>query len=326
MWFSKSTRDVLKELNVDAGSGLSEKEALARLKKYGPNKLKEKKKKTILQLFLAQLNDTLIYVLFGAVVITLFMGEYIDSIIILLVIIINAVLGVAQEVKAGKAIEALQKMASPKALVKRDGEVKEIASEKVVPGDILILDAGRFIAADLRLIESANLQIEESALTGESIPSAKNADLIFGDPQTPLGDRVNSAFMSTLVTYGRGIGVVTETGMKTEVGKIADVIETEEPPTPLEIRLDELGKMLGKLAIGVCILIFLIALLQGRDLAEMFLTAISLAVASIPEGLAAIVAVVLSIGILASMFTALIVTKLIFDYLIYVRKIRKLSI
>lgn len=298
MWYSKTVEETLKELNVDPALGLSDNEAKLRLEKYGPNKLKGKKKKTIFQLFFAQLQDTLIYVLFGAVIITLVMGEYIDSIIILLVIIINAALGVAQEVKAGKAIEALQKMSSPKALVKRNGEVKEINSEEVVPGDIIILDAGRFIAADLRLIESANLQIEESALTGESVPSHKDAKVEFKDPQTPLGDRVNLAFMSTLVSYGRGTGAVIETGMKTEVGKIADIIDAgEEAPTPLEIRLDELGKMLGKMAVGICIIIFAIALLQGRDLAEMFLTAVSLAVASIPEGLAAIVAVVLSIGV-----------------------------
>ena len=298
MWFSKSIEDTLEALHVDAATGLSEEEAEARLAKYGPNKLQGKKKKTILQLFFAQLQDALIYVLFGAVVITLFMGEYIDAVIILLVIIVNAVLGVAQEVKAGKAIEALQKMSAPKALVKRNGEVREIESEKVVPGDILVLDAGRFIAADLRLIESANLQIEESALTGESVPADKDAKAMFDNPQTPLGDRENSAFMSTLVTYGRGVGVAVETGMNTEVGKIADIIDQEEETlTPLEKRLDKLGKTLGKLAVGICVLIFIIALLQGRDLAEMFLMAVSLAVASIPEGLAAIVAVVLSIGV-----------------------------
>jgi len=298
VWFSKSIEETLKEFDVNPSKGLSEKEAEARLQKYGPNKLQGKKKKTILQLFIAQLRDTLIYVLLGAVVITIFLEEYIDAVIILLVIIINAVLGVAQEVKAGKAIEALQKMSSPKALVKRNGEVKEINSEKGVPCDILILDAGRFIAADLRLIESANLQIEESVLTGESVPSDKNAKLVLENPQTPLGDIVNSAFMSTLVTYGRGTGVTVETGMKTEVGKIADIIDSvEEEPTPLQVRLDELGKTLGKLAIVICIIIFIIALIQGRDLAEMFLTAVSLAVASIPEGLAAIVAVVLSIGV-----------------------------
>jgi len=288
---------MLKTLNVDPTIGLSEEEAVMRLEKYGPNKLQEKKKKTIPQLFMEQLKDALIYVLFGASIITLFMGEYVDTTIILLVIIINAVLGVTQQVKAGKAIEALREMASPKALVKRNGEVKEIDSEKIVPGDILILDAGRFIAADLRLIESVNLKIEESALTGESIPSNKDAEFILDNPQTPLGDRSNSAFMSTLVTYGRGVGVVVRTGMETEVGKIAEVIETEEPPTPLEIRLGELGKTLGKLAVGICVLIFIIALLQGRNWSEMFLMSVSLAVASIPEGLVAIVAVVLSIGV-----------------------------
>ena len=297
MWFTKSIEETLEELNVDPSTGLSEEEASVRLEKYGPNMIQKKKKRTILQLFLSQLNNTLIYVLFGAVVITLFMREYIDAVIILLVIIINAVLGVVQEVKAGKAIEALKKMSYPKALVKRGGEVKEINSEKVVPGDILILDAGRFIAADLRLIESVNLKIEESVLTGESVPSSKDVKFFTDNTKTPLGDRVNMGFMSTLVTYGRGVGVVVETGMGTEVGKIADIIDTEEELTPLEIRLHELGKTLGKLAIGSCLLIFLIALLQGRDVPEMFLTAVSLAVASIPEGLVAIVTVVLSIGV-----------------------------
>jgi Ca2+-transporting ATPase len=298
MWFIKSNEEVLNELDVDLLQGLSEEEAKIRLAKYGPNKLTAKKKKNILQLFVAQLQEWLIYILFAAVVITLFMGEYIDSVIILLVIIVNAVLGVVQEVKAGKAIEALQKMSFPKALVRRNGEVKEVDSENVVPGDILILDAGRFIAADIRLIESANLQIEESALTGESVPSEKNALLAYTDPKTPLGDRDNIAFMSTLVTNGRAVGVVVETGMNTEVGKIAHIINSEEKTkTPLEIRLDQLGKTLGKIAIGICVFIFLIALIQGRELTEMFLMSVSLAVAAIPEGLAAIVAVVLSIGV-----------------------------
>ena len=298
MWFSRSIEAVLTELHVDPAQGLSEAEAKARLLKYGPNKLTAKKKKSIFQLLLAQLQDWLIYVLFAAVVITLFMGEYIDSIIILAVIILNAVLGVAQEVRAGNAIEALQKIASPKALVRRDGIVKEIDSESVVPGDILVLNAGRYIAADLRLLESANLQIEESALTGESVPSPKDAAVTLGAPNTPLGDRENAAFMSTLVTAGRGVGVTVGTGMQTEVGKIATILKDEvDLKTPLEIRLDKLGKSLGKIAIGICVLIFVIALLQGRNLAEMFLLSVSLAVASIPEGLAAIVAIVLSIGV-----------------------------
>ncbi|TPE45350.1 cation-translocating P-type ATPase [Pontibacter mangrovi] len=298
MWFSKSIEESLAAFEVSPAQGLSEAEAQARLQKYGPNALKGKKKKTILQLFIAQLQDWLIYVLLAAVVITALMGEYTDTIIILVVILLNAVLGVAQEVKAGNAIEALQKIASPKALVRREGTTKEIRSEDVVPGDILILDAGRFIAADLRLIESANLKIEESALTGESMPATKDADQTLPDPQTPIGDRHNSAYMSTLVTYGRGVGVVVATGMQTEVGKIASIIDTEEEvTTPLEARLEKLGKTLGKLAIGICALIFVVALLQGRDLVEMFLISVSLAVASIPEGLAAIVAIVLSIGV-----------------------------
>lgn len=297
MWYSKSIHEVVEEFKVDPSTGLSESEAKTRLEKYGPNKLKGQPKKSILQMFTAQLKDWLIYVLFAAVIITIFLGEYIDAIIILLVIILNAVLGVIQEVKAGNAIEALQKMSSPKSLVKRDGQVKEIDSEQVVPGDILLLDAGRFISADIRLIETANLQVEESALTGESVPSEKDAMLIH-EVKTPLGDRENLAFMSTMATYGRGVGVVIGTGMNTEVGTIASIIEgEEEAKTPLEIRLNNLGKTLGKIAIGICIFIFLVSLVQGRNLAEMFLVAVSLAVAAIPEGLAAIVAVVLSIGV-----------------------------
>jgi len=297
MWFSKSIEEVLNEFRVDPAIGLEEQEAKARLEKYGRNKLKGQKKKSILQMFGAQLKDWLIYVLVAAVIITLFLGEYIDAIIIVMVIILNAVLGVIQEVKAGNAIEALQKMSSPKSLVRRDGEVKEIDSELVVPGDILILDAGRFISADLRLIETANLQVEESALTGESVPSEKAAMLVH-DPKTPLGDRENLAFMTSIITYGRGVGVTIGTGMNTEVGKIANIIEgEEEPKTPLEIRLNNLGKTLGKIAIGICIFIFVVSYFQGRDLAVMFLLAVSLAVAAIPEGLAAIVAVVLSIGV-----------------------------
>ena len=298
MWFSKSQNEVLKEFGVDSSVGLSESEAKARLDKYGLNKLKGKPKKSILTLFLSQLKDMLIYVLLAATIITLIIGEIADSVIILLVIILNAVIGVIQEYKAEKAVEALQKMTTPKSVVRRDGVIKEINSENVVPGDIIILDAGRFISADLRLIESANLQIEESALTGESVPTSKNANTVFEDPKTPVGDKANMAFLSTLVTYGRGEGVVVATAMDTEIGKIAKILEDDDDEmTPLQRRLDELGRILGFLAIGICALIFIIALIQKRDLFEMFLTAISLAVAAIPEGLAAIVAIVLALGV-----------------------------
>ena len=298
MWYTKTKEEVLKEINVDPTLGLTEEESKVRLEKYGANKLVVKKKKSFFQLFLAQFNQWLIYILFSAVIITVIMAEYVDAIIIILVIITNAVLGVIQEMKASKAIEALRKMSFPKALVRRNGEIKEVNSREVVPGDILILDAGRFIVADIRLIESANLYIEESALTGESTSTEKDASVIFEDSKTALGDRANLAFMSTLVTSGRGVGVVVETGMRTEVGKITNLINTEKKSkTPLEIRLDKLGKTLGLFAIGICIVIFIIALLQGRNLAEMFILSVSLAVAAIPEGLAAIVAVVLSIGV-----------------------------
>ncbi|WP_033163928.1 cation-translocating P-type ATPase [Clostridium sp. KNHs205] len=298
MWFSKPPEEALKELNVNPSQGLSSAEAGSRLEKYGPNKLKGKPGKSLFAKFLAQLQDMLIYVLLGAAVITVFIREYADAVIILLVVILNAVIGVVQESKAEKAVEALQKMTTPKSLVRRDGEVKEINSEDVVPGDIIILDAGRFIPADIRLIESANLQIEESALTGESVPVTKDFSALFPDPKTPIGDKANMAFMSTLVTYGRGEGVVVETAMETEIGKIAKILdEDNDELTPLQKRLDELGKTLGYIAIGICVLIFAIALFQKRDLFEMFLTAISLAVAAIPEGLAAIVAIVLALGV-----------------------------
>jgi len=311
MWFSKSIKEVLTEINVDDSSGLSEEEVKVRLEKYGANQLLSAKGKNIFQLFVAQLQEWLIYVLLVAVIVTLIMGEYIDATIIILVIITNAVLGVIQEVKAGKAIEALQKISFSKVLVRRNNEVKKINSHEVVPGDILILDAGCFISADIRLIESADLQIEESALTGESVPSDKDALQLYSDPKTPLGDRTNMAFMSTLVTHGRGVGVVVGTGMNTEVGKIANLINTEKKEkTPLEIRLDKLGKTLGMFAIGICIIIFVIALIQGRDIAEMFILSVSLAVAAIPEGLAAIVAVVLSIGVTSMSKKKVVIKKL----------------
>lgn len=298
MWFTKSQQQVLEALKVDQQQGLSTDEAQKRLEQYGENKLKGKPKKKLIVLFFAQLKDMLIYVLLGAAVITIAIGEYIDATIILLVVVLNAVIGVVQEFKAEKAIEALQKMTTPKSLVRRNGEAIEINSELIVPGDIIIIDAGRFIPADLRLIESANLQIEESALTGESVPSEKDAKQIFTAPKMPIGDKANMAFMSTMVTYGRGEGVVVATAMETEMGKIAKILDEDiEELTPLQKRLEELGKTLGFLAIGICALIFIVALFQKRDLFEMFLTAISLAVAAIPEGLPAIVAIVLALGV-----------------------------
>ncbi|EJT6500196.1 calcium-transporting P-type ATPase, PMR1-type [Clostridium perfringens] len=297
MWYKKSKNEILQELDVDEKNGLSSTEALRRLEKYGKNKLETKKKKTLFKQFLSQLKDVMIYILIIAAIISAFLGEISDALIILLVIIINAVIGVIQESKAEKALDALKELSTPKALVKRDGSLKEILSEDLVPGDIVIIDAGRYIPGDLRLIDTANLKIEESAFTGESVPSEKDASFL-PNKEIPIGDQNNMAFMSTLATYGRGVGVVVGTGMNTEIGKIAKMIEQEEnDETPLQKKLSELGKILGFLAVGICILIFIISFFQGRDLLEMFLTSISLAVAAIPEGLPAIVAIVLALGV-----------------------------
>lgn len=295
---SQPIDEVLSEQDVDVNIGLSAQDVKSRLEKFGKNKLEEKKRKSILRLFLGQLNDTLIYVLLGAVLVTAFMGEYIDAIIIMAVVLINATLGVFQEIKANSAIAALRDLSSPKALVRRSGQVQEINAELLVPGDIVLLEAGRYVPADLRLIETRNLQIDESTLTGESVAVEKDASAALRSGYVSLGDRINLGYMSTLVTYGRGEGVVIGTGHQTEVGQIAGHLDSgEERKTPLEVRLGQLGATLGKGALVICLVIFLIAFLQGRDVAEMFITAVSLAVASIPEGLAAIVAIVLSIGV-----------------------------
>ncbi len=301
MWFTKSQEQVLNELNVNPKEGLSTEEVKKRLEKYGYNKLKSKAKKSLLELFLAQLKDILIYVLIGAAIVNVIahgLEGITDAIIILLVVFINAIVGVVQESKAEKALEALQQMTTPKSLVRRDGEVIEVSSEELVPGDILIIEAGRFIPADVRLLETVNLQIEESALTGESVPSEKNANFITSDEKIGVGDKENMAFMSTMATYGRGEAVIVGTAMETEIGKIAKILdEDNENLTPLQIKLDELGKSLGYMALVICFIIFVIGLIQGRPVLEMFMTAISLAVAAIPEGLVAIVAIVLSIGV-----------------------------
>jgi len=298
MWFGKTTEEVIKELKVDPKEGLSSDESKRRLEEYGENKLTSKTQKTLFQIFISQLKDPMIFILLIAAVISAFMKELSDSIIILVVILINGMVGTIQEFKSEKAMEALKQLSTPKAIVKRDGDLKEIPSEEVVPGDIVILDAGRFTPADLRLIESANLKIEESALTGESVPSSKDANVNFDNGNIPLGDQKNMAFASTLATYGRGIGVVTGTGMNTEIGKIAKMLdESETEMTPLQKKLAELSKILGIAAVAICTLIFIISVIQGRDLFEMFLTAISLAVAAIPEGLPAIVSIVLAMGV-----------------------------
>ena len=298
MWFNKSSEEIIKELSSNVINGLSSADAKSRLEKNGLNKLQGKKKKSTFQLFLSQINDAMIYILLVAAVISAIVGEISDAIIILIVIFVNAIIGVIQESKAEKALEALKNMSTPKALVKRDGSIIEIPSEEVVLGDIVVIDAGRYIPADLRLIESANLKIEESAFTGESVPAEKNSDIIKEEKDVPIGDQHNMAFMSTLATYGRGTGIVIATGMDTQIGKIAKMLDAEdENVTPLQKKLAQLGKILGFVAVGISIVMFIVSMFQGRDFLEMFMTSISLAVAAIPEGLPAIVAIVLALGV-----------------------------
>ncbi|ATD54762.1 calcium-translocating P-type ATPase, PMCA-type [Clostridium chauvoei] len=298
MWFNKNIEDIIEEFGSNTTNGLSSSEAKSRLEKNGPNKLASKKKKSMLQLFFVQINDVMIYILLAAAVISAFMGEVSDAIIILIVILVNAIIGVVQESKAEKALEALKNMSTPKALVKRDGQIIEVPSEEVVVGDIVIIDAGRYIPADLRLIESANLKIEESAFTGESLPSEKSTEILNSENDIPVGDQHNMAFMSTLATYGRGNGIVVATGMDTQIGKIAKMLDAEEDDTtPLQKKLAELGKILGFTAVAISLVMFVVSMIQGRDFMEMFMTSISLAVAAIPEGLPAIVAIVLALGV-----------------------------
>lgn len=297
MYMAKSVAETEAALRTSSEYGLSGAEAEQRKRQYGANRLKEKKQKGVLGLFLEQLNDPLIYILMAAIAISLFLGEVGDAGIIAAVILLNAIVGVVQEGKARKAIESLQRLASPRALVKRDGKEQEIASELLVPGDIIYLEAGRQVPADVRLIQTVNLKVEESALTGESAPADKDCSQLASE-EMGLGDRLNMAFMSTTVTAGRGVGIVTATGMDTEIGKIAGMIDKESNEmTPLQRRLAELGKVLSIAAVVICCFLFLTAILQHRNVGEMLLTAISLAVAAVPEGLPAIVTIVLALSV-----------------------------
>lgn len=299
MYFNDSIDDVIGKFNTNPDTGLTSSQVEEIRSKYGSNKLASKKKKTKVQLFFAQLNDILIYILIVAAILSVVVGKEIsDAIIIGIVILVNATVGMIQESKAEKALDALKELSTPKAIVKRNGELVEIPSEEVVPGDVIIIDAGRFIPCDIRLIESANLKVEESALTGESVPVDKDANLILEDEKVSLGDKRNMVFMSTLATYGRATGIAVATGMNTEIGKIAKMLDDgENELTPLQKKLEQLGKVLGIAAIGICAVMFVVGLLQDRAVTDMFMISISLAVAAIPEGLAAIVTIVLALGV-----------------------------
>ncbi|WP_271629219.1 calcium-translocating P-type ATPase, SERCA-type [Caldicellulosiruptor sp. DIB 104C] len=295
---SKDIETILENLKTTL-NGLSSEEAEQRLKVYGKNIIEEGKRKSLFVLFLEQFKNVMVLVLIAAAVISILLGEAADAAIIVAVLLINAVFGVAQELKAEKAIDALKKLNMPYAKVYRDGHLMQIRTDEIVVGDIIEIEAGDIVPADLRLIEGVNLKIDESALTGESVPVEKEANNVL-DQSTPLAERTNMAFMGTIVTYGRGKGVVVATGMKTEIGKIANFVNiqsTIDTKTPLHEKLEEIGKYLTFGILAIAFIVFVTGLLYGRETFEMFLTAVSLAVAAIPEGLPAVVTIVLAIGV-----------------------------
>ena len=303
MWHSSSVEEIAKNLKTNINIGLSDDEAQKRFERYGPNNLKEKKKESIFVKFIKQFNDFMIITLIIAAIISAVVSklngeaDYIDSIIIVAIVIFNAIMGLVQEQKAEKSLEALKKMSAPNAKVRRDGRVQEIDATLVVPGDIVILEAGNYVPADCRLINSYNLKIEESALTGETIPSLKDSSKILKE-NTAMGDLCNMVFATTIVVNGHGEAIVVETGMNTRVGKIAGmIIEDESPETPIQKKLAEVGKILAIACIIICVLIFVIGIFKKIPIIEMFMTSVGLAVAAIPEGLPAIVTIMLSIGV-----------------------------
>ncbi|NLM50562.1 MAG: calcium-translocating P-type ATPase, PMCA-type [Clostridiaceae bacterium] len=300
MWHNLEAEEVIRQLETDKDYGLSTEEAQKRYEKYGPNALEEEKKKSIIVRFLLQFKDFMVIILLIAAAVSAIASggeELLDSIIILAIVVINAVLGLIQESKAEQALEALKKMSAPHAKVLRDGKVAQIETSKLVVGDIIFLEAGDFVPADGRIIECANLKAEESALTGESVPVEKsNAKIDKED--VPIGDRFNMVISSSNITYGRCKAVVTATGMDTEVGKIAGMImEEDSTKTPLAQKLDQIGKVLGTVALAICAVMFGLGIMWGKEPLDMFMTSVSLAVAAIPEGLPAIVTIVLAMGV-----------------------------
>ena len=300
LWHSKTTKEVLDQLNVTAQSGLTDSEAKNRLDKYGPNELKSAEKESLFMRFLDQMKDPMIIVLLIAAVLSFVSSgftDWVDSVIILLIVIVNAVISISQEDNAEKALEALRKMSAPLAKVIRNGSLTRVETNLLVPGDIIVLEAGDLVPADARILECANLKADEAAMTGESVPVSKNAlDSLPED--TALGDRKNMVISSTVITNGRATCVVTSTGMETEVGQIAGMLMNEEDSeTPLQKKMAEISKVLSVICLGVCVVMFFVGLLYQRPILEIFMSAVALAVAAIPEGLAAVVTIVLALGV-----------------------------
>ncbi len=299
-WFTKTSAEVLSELDTDKTNGLSTQQAEERLEKYGPNALESGKKESLVVRFLKQMKDPMIIVLLAAAVLSLIASrghDWIEAVIILVIVIVNACISISQESSAEKALEALQKMSAPLAKVIRDGQMVRLDTDKLVPGDIIVLEAGDLVPADARILECANLKADEAAMTGESVPVNKQA--IDSLPEeTVLGDRKNMVISSTVITNGRAVCVVTATGMETEVGRIAKMLSSEEEDTtPLQRKMTEISKTLSFVCLGVCAVMFGVGLLYGKELLEMFMEAVALAVAAIPEGLPAIVTIVLALGV-----------------------------
>jgi len=295
-WHALSAEEAIGRLQTDQEKGLSTEEANRRFGEYGPNELKEKPRPSFFQLTLEQLKSFVIILLIVASILSFILGEYIEASAILAIVLLNAILGVVQESRAEEAFAALKKMSAPEAHVLRDGVHISIPAPSVVPGDIVFLEAGNYIPADVRLVNTVNLKVDEASLTGESLAVEKNATLVL-ENESPIGDRRNAAFMGTVVTYGRGKGVVTSTGMNTQLGMIAGMLQSVEVEvTPLQRRLDQLGRTLGFAAIGVCALVFLVGIIEGGNALALFMTAVSLAVAAVPEGLPAIVTISLALG------------------------------
>ena len=303
MWQSFNVGEVARKLRTNIERGLSKEEAENRRNKHGPNKLEEKKKENIFIRFIKEFKDFMIIILIIAAIISAVVSyiqgqnDYIDSIIIIAIVVLNAIMGLVQEAKAEKSLEALKDMSAPVAKVRRDGRILTIKGTEVVPGDIVLLEAGNYVPADCRLINSYNLKVEESSLTGETVPVTKDAEVLL-DSKTPIGDTLNMAFANTIVVNGHAEAIVTETGMNTKVGQIAKMIITNEAPeTPIQRKLGEVGKTLGIACLCICAFIFVIGILKKIEQVEMFMTSVGLAVAAIPEGLPAIVTIMLSIGV-----------------------------
>lgn len=303
MWQSFNINEVARKLRTNIENGLTKEEAENRRNKHGPNKLDEQKKENLFIRFIKEFNDFMIIILIIAAIISAFVSfiqgenDYIDSIIIISIVVLNAIMGLVQEAKAEKSLEALKDMSAPVAKVRRNGRIVTVKGTEVVPGDIVLLEAGNFVPADCRLINSYNLKIEESSLTGETVPILKDANVLL-EEKTPIGDTLNMAFANTIVVNGHAEAIVTDIGMNTKVGKIAKMIITNESPeTPIQRKLGEVGKTLGIVCLVICAVIFVIGLLKKIEPIEMFMTSVGLAVAAIPEGLPAIVTIMLSIGV-----------------------------